>query len=412
MTRIVSGILAATVLVVFGVAGRSPAVPTFGAPVRVPGGTGFEPGIDIGDDGTVWVNEPSGNSALPHGSLFRSRDGGQSFERITFDDPWRRLPGGFDSDFEPGPGGHAYFLDLWLGSSSLTRSDDGGETWTWGTPFTTALVSDRQWITVGPQDPVSGLDTLYALYHWIQPPFYILVARSRDSGTSWLEHRVGGELGTVALTGPLVADDTGFVAFNYGSGGKHFVAASDDAGETWRTQQVSVSGRRAFDGMISNMAMDPSDGSLHVVWVTGGSFRVTYARSTDLGQTWSAPVDLTPSGSNVFPWVAARNGKVAIAWYGSDRTAGISPDDVPPTTTWRTRYAESTDGGMTFSSPVDASPQIVKRGPVCTQGLLCMSDRNLGDFMQVAIGLDGRSLLSYGSILGCPCGTVVVRQET
>lgn len=138
--------------------GARAAGPTFAAPVRASGG-GSEPGIDIGGDGAVFVNAPSGLGV--HSKLWRSLDGGASFQPTVFSTGYNRLPGGGDSDVVVAPGGRIYFLDLWAGSNSLTVSLDNGTTWTSGTPFTTLPLTDRQWIAVGARNPVTDKDTVY-----------------------------------------------------------------------------------------------------------------------------------------------------------------------------------------------------------------------------------------------------------
>lgn len=98
-----------------------------------------------------------------------------------------------------------------------------------------------------------------------------------------------------------------------------------------------------------NFAVDPVNGSLHIVWNSfeGASNQILkgyYARSTDAGATWSTPLDLntlSPAGTyhSYMPTVAtANNGTVSISWYPLD-----SAND-------EGRYyaIESTDGGQTF----------------------------------------------------------------
>ncbi|HEX9713315.1 MAG TPA: hypothetical protein VGB52_12310 [Actinomycetota bacterium] len=67
---------------------------------------------------------------------------------------------------------------------------------------------------------------------------------------------------------------------------------------------------------------------------------------------------------------------------------------MPPETRWHVRYAESLDAGATFGAQVDVAGPI-KGGAVCLSGLSCAGDREIGDFLQVAIHPDGRSMIPF-----------------
>src|SRR5437763_7515665 len=102
----------------------------FGAPVVVTAIDTGEPGIDVASDGTIYVNAPTGLN--PSGSpslVFRSDDGGANWVETP---PGARtnLPGGGDSDLSIDPvTGTVYMTDLWLGSATVSRSMDRGDTW-------------------------------------------------------------------------------------------------------------------------------------------------------------------------------------------------------------------------------------------------------------------------------------------
>jgi hypothetical protein len=276
-----------------------------------------------------------------------------------------------------------------------------------GSPITTLPLSDREWIAVGPQDPVTKEETVYALSALIQPPSWVNFVRSTDSGKTWTYHTFAPSPGgATGYTGQLVADDTGFVAFVYEESRGTWLARSEDRGETWK--KIAVSRYNLTFANINGLALDGS--TLHATWISTGSFAVNYARSEDKGLTWSSPIDITPGGSNMFPWVAARDGKVAIAWYGSGLEEWTNPNSAPAQTRWHVGYSESLDGGITFTEPVHAFEGPVQLGEICTGGLGCMSGRELGDFMQVLILADGRSMIVYGSNRSSPTGAAVLRQ--
>lgn len=372
------------------VANTAPAAPLFLDPVGMPA-SGTEPGVDIGADGTIFVNATTGLGV--HSVLNRSTDGGATFQQVTFTAPWNRLPGGGDTEAAVAPGGRVYFLDLWGGSNSIAYSPDNGTTWTRGTPFTTLPLTDRQWLAVGPRDPVTGLDTIYVGYQLIQPPSTVWISRSSDGGMLW-DHHV--QISTVdAFPGNIVADGD-FVAMQWYAQGARtvHVATSNNRGGSFTSTVV----RPNADGALWSQAGFAMDGqNLYSVSLDRSTRDVEVARSTDRGLTWGGlkMVSDVDHGKQ-FPWVAARDGKVAIAWYGSDNYVG-NTNNAPTTAEWVIKYAESTDGGTTYSAETTATPpgDLVKRGAICTSGLGCNGGRELGDFLQVAIDGAGRSIISY-----------------
>lgn len=395
--RLAGCALVALTLPVLLLASSSASAPQFGPAVRMPGGSVSEPGIDIGADGTVFVN---GIQGLPvHSKLWRSTDDAASFQQIAFPSPYNRFPGGGDADVAIGEGGRVYFLDLSAVSNSLARSDDNGETWVEGTPFTTLPVSDRQWIALGSHDTVTGEDTVYVNYHFIQPPQNIMFARSRDSGLTWEWHTAPSGLGG-ALPGQLVADGD-FVAYNYASlSGVMYLVRSIDAGTTWTQHRVSTTSD-VSGTTLTAVAMDGND--MYIAWINRLDWSVRVSRSTDRGETWMTfPVTVSTGGSSMFPWIAARNGKVAVAWYGADNLTG-DPNTAPSSAEWHVKYAEAPSWDQGFGAPVDATT-IAKRGRICTEGLSCSGGRELGDFLQVALDGEGKALISYVDI-HCDAGS-------
>ena len=86
--------------------------------------------------------------------------------------------------------------------------------------------------------------------------------------------------------------------------------------------------------------------------------------STDGGATWSAPALLAPSatGHQFFPWLTASHGRVNAIWYDSAGDPDYSATRAPcntasgqTTACLNVRYAESTDGGKTWSTPVQVT---------------------------------------------------------
>lgn len=393
--RRLMGVVASLALVPALMLSPAAAGPVFGTPQSLPQGNVFEPGVDVGNPtpaapgGMIFVNGPSG---IPSKSkIWRSTDNGATYQRLPFPSPFQQMPGGGDSDVVIGPSGRVYFLDLWAGSNSLIRSDNNGDSWAVATPLTTLPLSDRQWIGLGGPGTLPDTDTVYIGYALIQPPAYVMIARSKDSGVTWTHHKIapypGGATG---FTGQLVSDETGYVGFIYHQGNSMRYAYSTDDAQTF------------VDVVIDNNAVPtmPSVAragtDLYASWIRQGDYAVMTARSVDNGATWIDVEAVSAGGTNMFSWIDARGSKVAVTWYGS-AIAGQQPNaNAGP---WYLKYSESVDAGVTYTAPVNAVASAVKNTPICTSGLGCdiggSGGRELGDFLQVAIDRQGKSIISY-----------------
>src|SRR3954453_10572736 len=119
--------LSISLLVVAIVAGVAQAA-TFSTTV-VTGDDAGEPGIDVGKDGAIYINAPSGLLSNLPGSpswIYKSTDSGATWTKL---DPGLRanFPGGGDMDLSIAPDtGTIYGTDLWLGSATVFSSPAGG----------------------------------------------------------------------------------------------------------------------------------------------------------------------------------------------------------------------------------------------------------------------------------------------
>jgi arylamine N-acetyltransferase len=259
---------------------------------------------------------------------------------------------------EHGNGGPlGYDFDLFV-----ARSTDNGATWTDPTPLNTnaatdsgsdylpCLATDRNgnWVVAWDSN-----DSLGGAIDWDQD---ILVSRSTDNGATWT---APAPLNTNAATDsgndyyPDVATD----------GNDNWVTAwhSDDTlgGTIWLDEDILVS--RSMDNgatwtdptpLNTNAASDQGFDSYPIVatdgqgdWVTvwmsgdtlggtiGTDYDVLVARSTDNGETWSAPIPLntnatTDSGADYYPTVATDgDGHWVAAWESTDSLGGTTGHD-------------------------------------------------------------------------------------
>ena len=178
----------------------------------------------------------------------------------------------------------------------------------------------------------------------------IQYAVSRDAGTMWSAAVDLTAAGLAAAQPHLAMSSDGSVqaATWWRSNGANQiiqVRASGDSGATWSSPvDLSATGSNATEPRVAVS----SDGSRQtVVWRRGvfGSQRVQVSTSSDGGATWSSASDLSVVGNALPPAIAisADGLRQAITWShssGSDYTVQMST---------------SSDGGATWSSPVDLS---------------------------------------------------------
>jgi len=398
--RLVSGLVAVGAAGTFAGLAPFPAGPagaaTFAAPVVVSSDNASEPGIDIAPDGTVYVNAiPGIGSSLPGSPsfIYRSSDGGASWTKLPASLK-ANLPGGGDADIAISADGTLSETDLWLGDSTVATSSDKGQTWT-ANPVQGPPVQDRQWVTA-----TSG-GRVYHVVHQI--PTGLWVARSIDSGLTYPQQAIAAtpldQTGCVCPPGNIVSEDGGLLADKVGGvyatsvGGVGFYR-STNGGLTFTNTTPGPASDATTNGAFPAVA-DNGNGRLAVVWqaVLGNTSTIWFTTSSDFGSTWAPARQIVTSGTSLYPWVAYRGGKIAISLYHS--AASGTPDTVAEGSQWFESYLESTDGGATFSALQTADPTPVKTGPICTDGINCAEDRELGDFQQVALDAAGHALMAY-----------------
>jgi hypothetical protein len=394
-------VAAATALLLLAVAAHPARGATFGAPVVVTDKDAGEPGIDVAADGTTYVNAPAGLLSNLPGSpslLFRSDDGGATWHEAPAGTR-SNFPGGGDSDVSLDPStGAIAFTDLWLGSATVAKSTDKGQTWT-AQPVQGVVVQDRQWVAN------AGGGIAYHVTHQI--PAGLVVSKSIDGGVTYpysnIAAHVGDQTGCECPPGTLVAQSGGGtlgttdkvgVIYPTSTGGVKF-AHSENGALTFASSEVSPAGP-ADTGQAFPVVANAGGNHLLAVWleVTGNSSTVRLSDSADWGASWSRPRTLVSSGTSVYPWIDARGAKVGVSLYHT-ADARSTPSGAPETAQWFEQYLGSTDGGASFSAPQTVDPAPVKSGPICTEGINCSGDRELLDFQSLAIDPAGRANLTW-----------------
>jgi hypothetical protein len=121
-------------------------------------------------------------------------------------------------------------------------------------------------------------------------------------------------------------------------------ARSTDQGDTFSEEMdISRSQGEAFEPEI---AVDPSD-AINVAWEDDapGVNSIMFSRSTDQGKTFSAPLQVSKGTDPASEAHIASDGagRLSVVWVQGN-------DDAK-----QAYYARSTDGGLTFSDPINLS---------------------------------------------------------
>ena len=273
------------------------------------------------------------------------------------------------------------------------------------------------WLAVNPTNPLK-----LAVSFQDQSGTDCWLGLSNDGGATWTQVNLVGPAGQNALeTLPTGLTNCFRASIAYGPDGRLyyaftasqpgtpaydtvFVTSSTDGGQTFDTpvafdNQPLLSGN--VNDQIPRMAVDPATGRLYVAWqqVTGRftSESSFVASSTDHGQTFSSPVEVSPASDNVgpsFPTVAP-GGRLYVAMFD---VSPIAFDD--PTQPSSILMVSSTNDGATFSAPVTAQQEYdcTNHGPdACPSSIPVPVNSNAPSF---AVGPSGNDLflVSYGLV--------------
>jgi hypothetical protein len=309
--------------------------------------------------GASWAVNSNTKSSVCTGGTAAN---GGNYERAS--DPWVAIsPNGtaylMTLSVDQEPGGFGSHPNAML----VMRSTNHGATW--GNPTTLIrdesqnVLNDKNSMTADPNNssfayavwdrlasPTSGNTNQQAFENSIDFSGDVWFSRTTNGGNSWEPARKIYKAGQVAQTignlivalptsggfnGELVDIFTQIRAFkNTGNTRGTFISAirSTDHGATWTQKQVTISQFRR------GIVRDPDDSAAHrtgdinaeaaVDRNTGPRSSIALARSTDGGLTWSTPIKVNATPTNISlgnqqaftPMVAVRNDStVAVSYY-------------------------------------------------------------------------------------------------
>lgn len=290
------------------------------------------------------------------------------------------------------------------------RSTDGGKTWG---PFITVAEHDS---IGGCGDPAIVIDRntgdLIVIYNhgngfWQKSPTHITLKRSHDNGLTWsdpediTEQILTTDLaapqtvkcnGAFASSGRALQLDNGRILFALVSrvNGYNlfpiYAVYSDDGGKTWMVSDKPA----APDGDESKFTQLPNGDVLMSIRNRYKDKRYDnsrlFARSTDNGATWSAPVVCTDI---IDP--ACNGDLITVSYNGKDYVLQSLP--ASPDKREKVAIYASEDGGKTFPYK-----KIVVEGPSAYSSLTQLPDGNIGILTEEDPDGDGAYTLCFRSV--------------
>jgi hypothetical protein len=348
--------------------------------------------LNAPNEPSICVN-PRNTSQLVAGAnidnLYYSHDGGASWTQVPITCPWGVWG---DPVIGVDTSGAFYFLHLsnppsgnWIDRIVIQKSTDAGQTWSNGayTGLNGTKAQDKHWIAVDPKS-----NNLYVT--WTQFDQYgssastdssvILFSKSTNGGLQWSApqriNRLAGDCidsgntaeGAVPCTGPA-----GELYVAWSNRNKIWFDRSTDGGQTWLSDDIVVSEQPggwdfAIPGIYRanglpvtgcDLSGGPHNGTIYINWSDqrngAADTDVWLAKSTDGGQTWSAPVRVNDDNTQrqqFFTWMTVdqKTGYLWFVFYDRRNYNDLRTDVF---------MAVSKDGGATFQNfRVSESPFI------------------------------------------------------
>ncbi len=244
---------------------------------------------------------------------------------------------------------------VWQGKATgkyqiiFAKSTDGGATFS-----TPVNISNNSGDSSFPKIAVSG-NNLYVTWAFTvtNKDYDILFTQSTDGGATFgTPVNLSNTVGDTGLPQMALSGNDVYVTWENNAPGNFdvFVARSTDNGKTF-TIPVNVSNNPKPSGAPQIVA---SGNNVYVVWMdnTPGNYDIFVAKSTNNGSTFGPPVNVSNNaGDSGYPQMTVFENNLYVVW-----TDTISNNN------YDVLFAKSTDGGATFSTPVNISKNVGSSG--------------------------------------------------
>jgi hypothetical protein len=354
--------------------GDAPAPRGLGLPMGIEKGYTFEPTIGVTSGGDLFVSRYAGDFGTDWISVVRSQDGGRSWEDVTgnvgpvssppqSNDPYVYVDESTD---------RVYNLDMQgLQCNWVRWSDDAGESWT-ANPLGCGQppLLDHPTLFAGNPTELQTEGYENVLYLCVNRVADSACATSLDGGLTWSPFRTvfkGAEAkGTPDAEEPFQSTFENFC----GGLHAHGVAAPDGTAYLPKgqcgTPKVAYTEDNGLNWGVSTISEEvdvhghevalavDDQGNLFAHWI-GQDLRPYLASSTDGGETWTDPVDVAPPNVTLAdkPTIAAGSDGSVALAYVGTTADADTYDDVPDGEPWHAYITTSVDA--TQEDPVVAT---------------------------------------------------------
>ncbi|MFL6520333.1 MAG: Calx-beta domain-containing protein [Chthoniobacterales bacterium] len=362
---------------------------------------------------------------------------GQPIPNPTFD-PNTRVPlyrGQPISNFGSEPGFDGYlalavaptsspapigFSELLGGMVTPGNSGDRGQSLSANNPVVLPFDQNGNPRAISPQQWEESLNESVTYLYYRTYPFdladtgEVFIHRSNDGGSSFDGPRNLNI--AIGRLGPLDVDQTTGAVYGAGSTGNVLIGIPSSptvAPDTYTLSQAITDpngiGHALFVTKIA------TDGTIYGAYSNGQD--IFLVSSSDVGQTWSAPVRVNSdtTQTNIFPWLeTGPSGKVGLVWYATANvpSPGASPNSRQPnddSAEWKVYFAQITGANApapTIEIAEVTQPQhYVHAGNIFDRGYdpsspefdftTTLTNHNLFDYIQISFDPQGAAVVSY-----------------
>jgi hypothetical protein len=321
------------------------------------------------------ANQPLGPNPAGPGLIFLRRffsgfstssDGGATWtsgflpptpgSRFTFGDP----SAGVDRR------GNFYFAGLGANAAGaftiqVNKSTDGGLTWSPAVIVQQDDGGDKEWLAVGPDPAVPSRDNVYVTWTSFQETgAQLRFGRSLDGGNTWTTQTIFAPAPNanplmpqnfLQFSQPAVDPLTGrlyvpFVQFSNADEDFIRILVSDDAGGSFQFLNFNTPGALIPDGL-------PFVQSGELIDMGSGGIRLGIHAGPASAGRFGLRQFVQVSRLVTQPAFAASNGVLSLAW--SNSTSSFFGD---PTGRSNILFIRSNDGGVSWTAPIQANPDV------------------------------------------------------